>query len=218
MWTLFFYHKYFIIGIMLLLLLSIICQIAIGVIYQRLILETNNLSSTKNKNLQQLKLRYSSHSLMGDGIMNVPIFVDHFLNQLKFGPLSIAFLKHLSGQLMLLAVLTAGIGSCRSIIKREPFLHIIPFYMLIFLGLYIYFAVCSFVDFGGKTQVLRTNLIDYLENHMTSRIENSTKDTQKLDEENILQKKLKSDNEQTSASFSKKDADELETLLKEFLT
>lgn len=237
MFATFFIHKYFMTGIIILLLLSIICQLIIGVLYQKLILETDNLSSTQNKSLQQLKLRYSSHTLMGEGVTNVPIFVDRFLNKLKIGYFSLNFLKHLSGQLVLLAVLTAGIGSCRSIVRGENFLHIVPFYMIVFLGLYLYFAVCALVDLPGKNQILRTNLIDYLENHLTSRIEQSAADSRelnrklnresdgnftkdsnsKLNENNDLNIETKDSVNKNSPAFSQTEAEELEKLLKELI-
>ena len=53
MLNLIFLHKNYIIAILVLLFLSIICQITLGVIYHKLIWETEHMSSTANKSLQQ---------------------------------------------------------------------------------------------------------------------------------------------------------------------
>lgn len=163
-------------AILILLLLSIICQIVMGVIYHKLIWETENMSTTTNRTLQKLKLKFTSCRQLHECVPNVPVFVDKFINQIKIGRLPLSFLRHISGQLMLLSVLVAGIGACLGIIHNEDFFQIAPFYLISFLGLYCYFAVSSLVDIPGKVKVLRTNLIDYLENHLASRLEQTQLD------------------------------------------
>lgn len=225
MFSLFLQHKNFIIAILILVSLSIICQIALGVIYHKLIRETENMSGTSNKSLQQLKLKFSSCVRINKGVPNVTIFVDKFINTIKLGPLSLSGIKHLSGQLMLLAVFVAGIGACKGIIDGESFFGIAPFYLVSFLGLYCYFAVSSLIDASGKSIVLRTNLVDYLENHMASRIEQSALDMLLLndEEENTPDKKenvrepLPADKKENSPAFTGSEVEELELLLKEFL-
>lgn len=243
MLTLFFQHKNFMIGILSLLSLSIICQIVMGVIYHKLIRETENMSTTRHKSLQQLKLKFSSRNQINEGVPNVSIFVDKFMNQIKIGCLPLSFLKHLSGQLMLLAVLIAGIGACLGIINEESFFNIAPFYAVSFLGLYCYFAVSSLIDIPGKAKILRTNLVDYLENHLASRLEQTESDMKFINMDksvdalkrnntkNTLQDSplpnpndisLHTDispaHKENSPAFSKSEAEELELLLKEFLT
>ena len=169
MFALFFRHKYFMFVILTLFFCSILCQILPGVIYRRLIRETENMSATKNKSLQQLKLKFTSCRQLHESIPNVSVFVDKFLNQISLGKIPVSFFRHLSGQLTLLSVLVAGIGACIAIIQEESFLMIAPFYLVSFLGLYLYFAAASLIDLPGKTGILRTNLVDYLENHLANR-------------------------------------------------
>ncbi|MBD5505752.1 MAG: hypothetical protein HDR09_18940 [Lachnospiraceae bacterium] len=176
----FFQHKNFMIGILALLFASIICQIVMGVIYHRLIWETEHMSTTTNKSLQQLKLKFSGYSKINEKVANVPVFVDKFISHVKIGAIPLSMLKHLSGQLMLLSVLVAGIGACLSIIHNENFFNIVPFYVVSFLGLYCYFAVSSLIDIPGKINILRINLVDYLENHLANRLEQTELDMQMI--------------------------------------
>ena len=108
-----FKHPEFMITVLVLLSLSIICQISMGVLCHKLIWETENMSSTGNKSLQQLKLKFSSCCKLHEGMSNISIFVDKYINQLKIYGLSLSTLKHLSGQLVLLSVLIAGIAACK---------------------------------------------------------------------------------------------------------
>lgn len=241
MLKLFFHHKIFMCVILTLLFCSILCQILLGVIYRRLIRETENMSATKNKSLQQLKLKFTSCRQLHETIPNVSVFVDKFLNQISLGKIPMSFFRHLSGQLTLLSVLIAGIGACIGIIQEESFLMIAPFYLISFLGLYFYFAAASLIDLPGKVNMLRTNLVDYLENHLASRleqtrldmrmvgIEDSVRESKKpaipLDKppverkeaENLSEAELQPEHRKNSPAFTPSEAEELELLLQEFL-
>lgn len=243
MLALFFYHKNFMFAILTLLLFSIICQLLLGVTLHRLIRETENMSATKNKSLQQLKLKFTGCTQLRETIPNVPVFVDKYVNQIRVGKIPVSFLKHLSGQLTLLAVLVAGIGACLGIIEDESFFVIAPFYLVSFLGLYLYFAAASLVDLPGKIAILRTNLVDYLENHLANRLgqtrldmrmtgmnadspESKKKNTdmtrtaekeETSGPEEALPLHQNEDRRKNSPAFTPSEAEELELLLREFL-
>lgn len=221
MLTIFFQHKGFMTVILTLLSASIICQIVMGVIYHRFIWETEHMSATANKSLQQLKLKFSGCCKMNDKVANVSVFVDKFISHMKFGIIPLSVLKHLSGQLTLLSVLVAGIGACLSIIHNESFFSIAPFYVISLLGLYCYFAVSSLVDVPGKINVLRINLVDYLENHLANRLEQTALDMKFIQpQDNKPTEKQPADPvppQNASASISGPEMEELELLLQEFL-
>ena len=211
-----FKHPEFMITVLVLLSLSIICQISMGVLCHKLIWETENMSSTGNKSLQQLKLKFSSCCKLHEGMSNISIFVDKYINQLKIYGLSLSTLKHLSGQLVLLSVLIAGIAACKGIVTGESIIYIVPYYIISFLGLYCYFAISSLVDISSKAKILRTNLIDYLENHLANRLEQTALDLKLVQGENDEAKGP----EKEAAAENKAEnveAQELESLLKEFL-
>lgn len=212
-------HPEFMITILVLLSLSIICQISMGVLCHKLIWETENMSSTANKSLLQLKLKFSSCCKLHEGMSNVSIFVDKYINQLKIYGFSLSTLKHLSGQLVLLSVLIAGIAACKGIVTGESVIYIVPYYIISFLGLYCYFAISSLVDITAKTRILRTNLIDYLENHLANRLEQTTLDLKLVQgEDTEIEPEKEADKPKDSnLILSHSEAQELESLLKEFL-
>ena len=58
--------------------------------------------------------------------------------------------------------------------------EILPFYIVSFIGLYLYFSVSTVVDIKGKRRVLRVNLVDYLENHLSARMDVTENDLDML--------------------------------------
>ncbi|MBD5444912.1 MAG: hypothetical protein HDR29_05100 [Lachnospiraceae bacterium] len=223
MFKIMFAHPEFMVPILILLSFSIICQISMGVLYHRLIWETENISASKNKSLQQLKLKFSSCCKLHEGVSNIPVFVDKYINQIKVHGISLSTLKHISGQLVLLSILISGIGACRGIITGESVILIVPYYIISFLGLYCYFAISSLIDITDKTKILRTNLIDYLENHLANRLEQTELDLKIVQAEEPETPKEEEtetlpENKEDMPILSHAEAQELESLLKEFLT
>lgn len=138
------------------------------------------MATTRNKLLRQCKLKFANCFELNNGVANIPIFVDKFLNRMALGPFSFEMLYHLSGQTMLLSVVSAGVGICRSILHGKMLGEILPFYIVCFAELYLYFSVSTVVDVRGKRRVLKVNLVDYLENHLSARIGVTEEDMEML--------------------------------------
>lgn len=219
-------EKWITFGMVFTLTASILGRIIIWILYQNMIKETDNMSATTNKILKKCKLKFANCYKLNGGVANVPIFVDKFLNRLTIGPLTFDGYYHLSGQLMLLSVLFSGIGICKSIIGGRTLGELLPFYIFSFGGLYLYFSVSALTDIKAQKRVLKTNLVDYLENHMMSKLESVEQDleivnpVQKRDAKKELIMPTVEDvmsDKVSTASFSNAEERELEELLKEFL-
>lgn len=185
MFMVFIEHRLLCIAYLILLLLSIICQMAIGVILKKMLRETDNMSATANKRLKQCKLKFMNCYQLNGSVANVPVFVDKFLSKLTFMGISLRNVQHLAGQLVLLSVAVAGIGVCREIIEGNTVGNVLPYYLASFLGLYVYFSVSGMVDIEGKMERLKISLVDYLENHMVNKLRQSAIDWEGLTGEQI---------------------------------
>lgn len=199
-----------------LLVCSVFLLIMIGALYQNLIGETENMSSTGNKLLKQCKLKFANCYRMNAGVANISVFVDKFLNRLALGKVSFRTLYHMSGQCMLLSVFFAGVGACISIVEGAALGEILPYYIVSLFGLYLYFSVSSMVDVKGKIGILKVNLVDYLENHMVSRLEVPEEEKDILAEE-IHPEQAKKQLEGAKSILSQMEEEELEDLLRELL-
>jgi hypothetical protein len=163
-----------------LLFLSIFTRLLLGFLYQRMIKEADSMATTKNKLLKQCKLKFANCYQLNNGVSNIPIFVDKFLNKLAVGPFGFETMYHISGQMMLLSAAASGVGICKCIVQGSMLGEILPFYIAIFLGLYLYFSLSSIVDIKGRKRVLKINLIDYLENHLSARMDITESDMEML--------------------------------------
>lgn len=173
------------------LLLSIICQITIGVIYLRLIKETDHISTAKSKFLKQCKLKFINCYQLSGEVSNISVFVDKSISKLSFLGISMTGLHHLAGQFILLSVVAAGAGACYEITQGETVGKILPYYVVSFLGLYVYFSITALVDIAGKKERLKINLVDYLENHMANKLKQSDIDWEELTGETLSASKAK---------------------------
>lgn len=225
--------------VVLLLLLSIICQIMIGVLYQNMIKAADNMAVTQNRLLKQCKLKFANCYQLNDGVVNTVIYVDKFINRIRLGGISLIGLEHFAGQLMLLSVFCAGLGVCKGIIEGQSVGSLLPYYIVSLFGLYLYFSVSSMVDIAAKRKILKTSMVDYLENHMLNHLQlilNGTQaqtaertegrramkaeNTQKAQEEGQQAEKTSDSPEpatQIRQMISPVEEAELEELLREFL-
>lgn len=233
-------HKIIMGVILIFFIVSIAIQIEIGIFFTGLIRETENMASTDRALLCQCKRKFASYYELNAGVLNVSVFADKYLNKIRIGRMSATGLKHLSGQLMLLSVFACGLGACLGIIRGETVGDILPYYIISLFGLYVYFSVSAFVDMTGKRRVLKTNLVDYLENNMVSKMTVLEEDLRIIEGDSEIKtqktaaKRGKSftdgkkstpqyseaceEEKKTKTRFGKSEEKELEDLLKEFLT
>lgn len=180
MFTIFKEEKVITAGILVFLCLSVLVRLMLAWMYHTMIRETDNMATTGNRLLKQCKVKFANCYQLNGGVSNIPVFVDKFLNRLSFGHLSFDAWYHLSGQFMLFSVVFAGAGICKGILDGRMLGEILPYYIESFLGLYLYFSLSAMIDIKGKRRVLKTNLIDYLENHLSGRIPVTEQDYERL--------------------------------------
>lgn len=214
--TLFVEHLQLTLLIIVLFIFSILSQMIVGFLYKNMIKESYNMSSTKHKLLKICKLKFSNYYEMHSGVANIPIFVEKFIHGICIGKIPIKNLYHLSGQFMLLSVFVAGCGACRAIGKGDTLGEIVPYYILAFALLYLYLSVSAVIDVKGKRIILKTNLIDFLENNMSVRIRQTQKEQERLDELELLAYTEKGRQSQRGADLTKEEEIELSKLLSEF--
>ena len=210
-------HRMIMSVVLVLFLSATIIQLLLGRFYSVLIAETDNMTTTEVEILYQCKKKFSNCYRLHNGVVNVAVFVDKHLSKIKMGRFLVSTWRHLSGQLVLLSVVAAGLGACLGIMSGKTLGEILPFYIVSMLDLYIYFAVSGFVDIEEKKKLLKINLVDYLENHMGNKLEDLEHSIKRLEDvENEFPKNAKPEFKEAILQ-NRKDQAELEELLREFL-
>ena len=214
MFEIFVRHPYLSSGVVITVFVSVFLQILIGNLLGRMVNEAENMSSTEDKQLKQCKLKFMNCYKMNEGMENVTVFVEHFLEKISIGKMKISFVHRMSNQLMLFSVLLSGLGAARGIVLNETIGQVLPFYIFAFLGLYIYYVATSFAGMEEKKLSLKFSLVDYLENHMVGRL----RQTEEVLNQKLVEKQIKEPVKPKNSIFTEKDKMELENLLREFLT
>ena len=216
------------------LLAGLVIRIALGMAYGRLINEADNMATTNHPVLRQWKVKYENCYQMNKGVSNTAIFVDKLISRLYWGPFSYGQWYLLSAQAVLLSVLSAGVGICMNLARGAVLTQVIPYYIIVFMGLYLFLSVTTSVDIREKKRVLKVNMVDYLENHLSSRIQVTREDMEFLygereDEDYELVQKPTLQKNRRAVEWKKKDVqpkgslrdsvtyDELEQMLRELL-
>ena len=208
-------QRFLLITTIILMLLGVLFQISIGIIYQRLIQATDTVLGADSALLKQCRVKFIQAYQLNGGVSNISVFVDKFLNRLRFCGMSIGFIRQLSKQLVMSGVLVAGFGACKGIVDGERLSSLLPFYIIVLFGMYLFFSISSIVDAPTRRKVLKVNITDYLENHIAERLNRGMEIKERLQEED---KKSTSTQTQTKmGGFSKEDALELEELLRSFM-
>lgn len=212
MLTIFIEHKIITGLILILFLMAVLLQVITGLYLNKLIQETENMAATDKRVLLDCKRKFTNSFRKNNGIMNSSVFVERYVNHIKIGKITINGCKHLSGQLTLLSIFVAGLGACMGIISGETMGQILPFYIMSLCGLYFYFSVSGAVDIMGKKKILKTNIVDFLENNMIHKLELLQEDLKLLEEKNNTKKK------ETNKKnvFTHSEERELEDLLREY--
>lgn len=193
----------------------------LAVRYNYFIKEAENMSITKRKELKAIKTKFlnsygrketEEEKYFIQESINVEVFVDKAVSRMKICGAKPHIWRFLSGQNLLISIIFAGVGIFRSIVTERTIREILPFYLIAFLELYIYFSVISICDYEGKEKILRLTIIEYIENHMVNRIQ-VAKAFQA--EEKVI--KILEEEQSKKETFSKEKEQELEALLQEFL-
>ena len=91
-------------AVLLFFIVAIMIQILLSRFYSLLILETENMATTKVPLLCHCKRKFTNSYRLNNGMLNVPVFVERFLNRIRMGKLKVSSWGHLSGQLILFSV------------------------------------------------------------------------------------------------------------------
>ncbi len=197
--------------------ISFLLRVFLGAVLGVLIRETENMASTKNRVLRQCKSKFANCFALNGGVKNVSVFVEKFVERLHFGPFSVEGLYHFSGQSMLLGITLAGVGICVTLAEGDPLPEILPYFMVVFGSLYLFFALSSAIDLAGRKRILKIQLVDYLENHFSGHLKQSKEDLERIAPPRKTVELMPIHDREKKTESVQVTEEELEALLKEFL-
>lgn len=150
---------------------GILLKFIISCLYGRLIKATLHMGTTNHKMIKSLRTKFETNYSMNLGVNNVDIFVDKYVYTQKFCGIYLYTWENIGGQVLLLCMLIGAISAItgllyecgRNTILLTLLTGVVSSAVLILLEHYINLPV--------KKCVIRTNIKDYLENFLMSKLE-----------------------------------------------
>lgn len=172
MWYELYEEKWLIYGILAAGGIGFLGKLITAAAYGSLVRASNEMGNSKNKLMKLLCLRFETLYKLKIGVNNVDTFVDKYVHRQKFCGILLSTWENFSGQMTLLCLAGAVLGSIWGYLLhcgQETILY------TFLCGAGTAFVLIMFdrlVNIRGKRQLLYINIHDYLENYLKARLEN----------------------------------------------
>ncbi len=151
--------------------LGLLVRFILELIHIRLISESDNLGTTKNKTLKHMKMKFETCYKLKIGVNNVDTFVDKNILRYRFCGLLLSTWENISGQVLLLTFLIVPVSTVFGVLFDCGQDEIINAGAVGILTGSIIILVDRIVNLSAKKRIIRLNLMDYLENFCKVRLE-----------------------------------------------
>lgn len=162
--------------------LGIIIKVMVSTTYKRLIKASDNMGTTKNKLMKLMKMKFEACYKLKIGVNNVDSFVDKYVYKHKICGIHLYTWENISGQLLILCLLTGTIGLVLGLAYDCGKNNIL---FTFFSGVFsssLLIAVESFINISAKRNIIKVNITDYLDNFLKIRLEHESLTPQILKE------------------------------------
>jgi hypothetical protein len=151
--------------------LGIILKFMVKTIYSHMIKASDNMGTSKNKLMKNMKLKFITFYKLKIGVNNVDIFVDKYISKHKFLGILLITWEKFSGQTIILCALVGSIGAVLGVIYEIGSQGILSVFSVGILtsGLLIFFD--GLFNINSKKEIIRLNIMDYLDNYLKARLE-----------------------------------------------
>lgn len=161
--------------------LGILIRFILNMVYIYLVKQSDKVGSTKNKHLKHLKMKFETCYKLNIGVNNVDTFVDKNMTKYRFCGILLSTWENISGQVLYLSFLVVPICAVFGVIydvDSEQILYTGAVGILV--GAVLIF-VDKMINLSVKKQMIRLNLLDYLENFCKVRLEHEVNQPEKLE-------------------------------------
>ena len=141
-----------------------------GMVYDSLIKNTENFSKAKSKFVKQVKLKYENSYKLNLNINNNEAFVDKLLSNYKMCGVSLHGFRKVSGTLGILCVILLGFQAALGVVAEISLSEQLWNTLHGGIALILLVFSCRIIDLKYKHELVRINLLDYLENSLKNRM------------------------------------------------
>ncbi len=150
--------------------LGIILKVIISCIYRKLIRATLHMGTTNHKMIKNLRTRFETNYTMNLGVNNVDIFVDKYVYTQKFCGIYLYTWENISGQHLLMCMLIGAISAIAGLLYNCEKNEILLTLLIGVISSAMLISFEHFINLPMKKCVIRTNIKDYLENFLLTKL------------------------------------------------
>ncbi len=180
MWKTVFDKDYILYMIAVILFWGLLSEFLIALRYKRLIKESENMGLTKLKVLKQIKIKFENTYKLHMGINNSSIFIDKYMLKNKWMGVSLLNWNQIPLESFLLALVLSMFSVIIGYYEKIEWENLIKCPILCLMGGLLLYFFWEMINIPNKTDMLKTNILDYLENSLAYRLTSECALTQTL--------------------------------------
>lgn len=151
--------------------IGLLLKFIISCVYRKLVRSTEHMGTTSHKMLKALRAKFETNYSMNLGVNNVDIFVDKYVYTQKFCGIYLYTWENLGGQVLLTCMLTGAISAIAGLLYECGRNHVLLTLLTGVIVSAVLILFEQFINLPVKKYVIRTNIKDYLENFLISKLE-----------------------------------------------
>lgn len=157
-------HGYLINLSLVFALLAILSRLVLGIIYDYLLKETENIGMAKSKFGRNYKNKVSSSIGIERPVRNVVTFVEKYIRKQRYLGITLRGWKLTSVRLMLLSIIVNIFVSAYAIVKNMQMELIVWSIIINIIGVLLFFLAETLIDSSYKYEGIKINMQNYVEN------------------------------------------------------
>lgn len=150
--------------------------------YRLLIRASKHMGTSKNKLMRVLRLKFETCYKLKLGVNNVDTFVDKYVYRHRFCGLLLYTWETISGEFVILCMLSGSVFAVLGLVNECERTDILYTFLTGVLSCAVLITYDFFINLSMKRKVLKTNISDYLENFLKSRLESDESSAELLEQ------------------------------------
>ena len=156
-------------------LLAIICKVIPGIVMEHLLKDTENITLTKGKYIQNFKNRVEQIVSVDRQVNDTGIFVEKYLRRKRFLWINLRNMCQFSLELMVLSVGVHIFGAVYAAIMDMTANFILWSSVVPIFSLLLYIVTCLIVDYSYKYEWVKINMQNFVENEYKNHLKSQRK-------------------------------------------
>ena len=204
---------------LVLTLVAMVCKVIPGIVMEHLLKDTENISLTKGKYIQNFKNRVEQVISVDRQVNDTGIFVEKYLRRKRFLWINLRKLSQFSLELMVLSVGVHIFAAAYAAIMDMSANFILWSSVVPVFGLLLYIITCLIVDYSYKYEWVKINMQNFVENEYKNHLKSQKEAKEELQkkESRDFYENTKERKEEEFSSLSPAEQRVIQEVIREFL-